>query len=453
MLNPPDAMPLLSVVMPVFNGAAFLADAIATVQRTDLPLELIVVDDGSTDGSAAIAQAATGLIYIRQENAGPAAARNRALHMAKGEFLAFLDADDLWSPGHPHSAVQYLAAHPDIDVALTRTQCILTASPAGNDAIASGKPFHSYQIGAAVVRRRLIQKIGGFDAAMRHGEDVDWFLRMRESGAAITTLAEVGLLYRLHPGNQPTIYRKSREGLLNAFHQSLQRRRTMPPPNTNRARPLVSVIIPVFNGERFIAEAIESVVAQDYRPLELVVVDDGSTDRTRDVVQQFPQATLLARPHQGAGAARNAGVRAGGGEFLAFLDADDTWHSNKLSRQMERLMAQPDLEAVFSHTLQYHDGKTGASEVLASPTPATMLVRRNSFERIGWFSEEPNVLEGVDWSLRANENGLRTEMLPDVLYRRRIHTQNRSIVNRNLRGYLRAIKASLDRRREHARAQ
>lgn len=442
--------PFLSVIVPVLN-AEFLAEAIASVQRAPGRVEIILVDDGATDDLAAFARSLGDThIYIRQSTAGPAAARNRGLEVASGDFIGFLDADDLWTAGHPASALSYLQEYPGVDLALGQVQCLAQSAGPGSAFVPSGKPFHTYQLGAALARRALIDKVGGFNSEMRFGEDVDWFLRVRESGAAIANLPEVSLFYRLHGGNRPGVYRNSRIGLLDAFHHALQRRRE--PSNSTpaeTARPLISVIIPVHNGDSFIAEAIESVFAQDYRPLELIVVDDGSTDRTREIVKGFPLANLQEQSHQGAGVARNAGVRAAKGDLIAFLDADDLWMPGKLSRQWETLQAHPEVDAIFAHVQEFRDGSAAAlGTPLPGPMPGTMLIRRSAFEQVGWFDEDPQTLEGIDWYLRAMEGSLQAQMLPDVFYRRRIHGKNRSIVNRDLQGYVRALKASLDRRRK-----
>lgn len=214
--------------------------------------------------------------------------------------------------------------------------------------------------------------------------------------------------------------------------------------------PLISVVIPAYNDERFITPAIESVLAQDYQPIELIVIDDGSTDRTREIVKEFSQAQLHAQSHHGAGAARNVGVRASKGEFIAFLDADDLWTKEKLSRQMNALAQDGQLEAVFGHVVEFFDvdpGNGEESRAIPGPIPGTMLIKRVAFERIGFFDSAADALEGADWYLRALEKSLRVQMLPDVVYRRRIHEKNRELAHRDLNGYVRAIKASLDRRR------
>ncbi len=445
--------PLLSVIVPVFNGASFLLEAIASIRPSLEPLEIVVIDDGSTDGTGQLARNCPGLRYVRQQNAGPAAARNRGLKMASGNLIAFLDADDIWAEGHPASGLEYLRRHPAVDLVLGQVQYRFDSK--GPDFENPREPFHSYQLGAAIARRELFDQIGDFNPSMHHGEDIDWFLRARESGAVIATLPETALYYRLHAANQPKIYRDSRKGLLDAFHRSLVRRRDQATaPTGSRIPPnLISIVIPVYNGEEFIAEAIQSALAQDYRPIEVIVVDDGSTDRTRDMVRKFPAVTLVEQSHRGAGAARNAGVRASTAQFIAFLDADDLWIPEKLSRQIERLTSDDDMEAVFGHVIQFHDQRPGESEAMSSPIPGTMLIRRAAFDRIGFFSEELTELEGVDWLLRAKEKNLRTITLSDVVYRRRIHARNRGIANRDFDGYIRVLKASLDRRRAIGNAE
>ena len=136
------------------------------------------------------------------------------------------------------------------------------------------------------------------------------------------------------------------------------------------------------------------------------------------------------------------------GDMIAFLDADDLWMPEKLSRQVEALTANPELEAVFAHLEEFRDnGGAIKGEPRPCSTAAIMVIKREAFERIGWFPEHANSLEAIDWRLRASEKSLRSLMLPDVLYRRRIHETNLGVQNRDLTGYIRALKASLDRRR------
>jgi glycosyltransferase involved in cell wall biosynthesis len=221
-------------------------------------------------------------------------------------------------------------------------------------------------------------------------------------------------------------------------------------------RPLVSVIVPVYNGEKFLAEALASVFAQTYRPLEAIVVDDGSTDHSAEVVRAFPEVRCCVQPHAGLGAARNRGVDEARGAFLAFLDADDLWSPGKLAHQMAVFDAHPEVDIVFGHAQQFHRplsaGANVEDEPLGAPMPgciaSSALMRRASFYRVGPMATQWRLGEFIDWYARAQEAGLNSIMLPDVLIKRRIHAENMGIRERDSRiDYVRIVKASLDRRR------
>ena len=199
--------PLLSVIMPVYNGEAFLAEAIRHVltQRYQ-PLELIVVDDGSTDGTANIAAAfADDIRYVRQPNQGPAAARNQGIATARGEFLAFLDVDDLWADDALHRLMDHLQAHPETGIAqgLIQQMHLDRYVQDGQPRIFTPifKPYQFINIGSAVYRKTVFKTVGLFDPVFRHAEDVDWFIRAWELNIAKMVLPEVALLYRKHGRN------------------------------------------------------------------------------------------------------------------------------------------------------------------------------------------------------------------------------------------------------------
>jgi glycosyltransferase involved in cell wall biosynthesis len=124
---------------------------------------------------------------------------------------------------------------------------------------------------------------------------------------------------------------------------------------------VVSCIVPVYNGERYLAEALESILGQTYRSLEVIVVDDGSTDGTAAVLATYRQRiTCLHQTNAGHAAARNRGLAVARGEFVAFLDADDLWHPEKLARQMARFQARPELDASVTHVQNFWMAELGA---------------------------------------------------------------------------------------------
>jgi glycosyltransferase involved in cell wall biosynthesis len=222
---------------------------------------------------------------------------------------------------------------------------------------------------------------------------------------------------------------------------------------------LVSVIIPVHNCERYLAEAIESVLTQTYRPIEIIVVDDGSTDGSANVAKRFtPPVRYHFQPQSGAGAARNRGTELARGNFFAFLDADDLWLEKKLALQMAILESDPGLDMVFGHVEHFHSPELDDSqkarldcprEPLPGYLPGTMLIREDDYLRAGAFDSKWKVGEFVDWYIRAMERELRSVLVPETLLKRRVHGSNIVIRERKSRvDYVRILKASLDRRRK-----
>jgi glycosyltransferase involved in cell wall biosynthesis len=218
---------------------------------------------------------------------------------------------------------------------------------------------------------------------------------------------------------------------------------------------LVSVLIPVYNGERYLAEAIESVLAQSYRPLEVIVIDDGSTDESARVAQQF-SVCYFFQPNGGTSAARNSGIEQAHGEFLAFLDQDDLWMPEKLSRQMAAFETRPELDAVFGQVEQFSSPDTARSArfvgmILNGLHAGAMLIRRAAFMRVGLFEANWKIGQFVDWYARAAEVKIESATLPDIVMRRRVHQNNLTIRSREVAKveYIQILKAALDRRRIH----
>jgi glycosyltransferase involved in cell wall biosynthesis len=223
---------------------------------------------------------------------------------------------------------------------------------------------------------------------------------------------------------------------------------------------MISVVIPTLNGERYLGAAIDSVLGQDHRPVEIIVVDDGSSDDTARIARSFPEVTYLRQDHAGIGAARNLGVARSSGGLLAFLDHDDLWEPGKLELQVRTLERDPSLEAVLGHVIEFVSPEVEPDEVARlrpalerapGVNPGAMLIRRESFDRVGPFETRWTVAEWIDWYARAQERGLRVEMLPDVVLRRRLHGRNQGIREARSRvQYVQAVKAALDRRRAEA---
>ena len=225
-----------------------------------------------------------------------------------------------------------------------------------------------------------------------------------------------------------------------------------------RTSPLVSVIMPVYNGERFLAEALRSVLAQDYQPLEIVVVDDGSTDGTRAIAAQFgAMVRYVYQTRGGPAAARNTGLQLAQGEVVAFLDVDDAWPAGKLRRQVGYLVAHPEVDIVQGLIVQqqWDPGAPGPDLVFEDVSEPYQFVnlgsavyRRVLFETVGLFDEALAENEDTDWTMRAWEQGVPKIVQDQVALFYRRHDQN--LTNTTLAPQLkmtRLFKRHLDRLR------
>jgi glycosyltransferase involved in cell wall biosynthesis len=223
---------------------------------------------------------------------------------------------------------------------------------------------------------------------------------------------------------------------------------------------LISCIIPVFNGERYLGEAIDSILAQTYEPLEIIVVDDGSTDGSARVADAFGGAIRrVAQSNQGHAAARNLGLQHARGPLIAFQDADDLWHPQRLERQMNLLQQHPEAGGCvthvrnFSHDLTQPETETRQGDRRAQGVPGftlpCLLAHRWAFDRVGVFDVSLGHCDDTDWFLRARAADVEIRVLAEVLCFRRIHEANRSHTNAgdSLDEYLLLLKRHLDKQR------
>jgi glycosyltransferase involved in cell wall biosynthesis len=214
--------PLVSVVVPVHNGERFLADALRSIrEQAYADLEVLVVDDGSTDGTAALLDSlGPDIRALHRPQGGPAAARNDGLRAARGAYVAFLDADDLWPTGRLHKQVHYLEEHPRAEVVLGR---VLAVDERG--APLAGAGVVDVHLGCAVFRRSAFDRVGLFDESLRFSEDHDWFFRARELGLGVHVLDRVTLHYRVHAGGMTRQPEARDYQLPRVLKRSLDRRR------------------------------------------------------------------------------------------------------------------------------------------------------------------------------------------------------------------------------------
>lgn len=201
----------LSVIMPVRDMAQYLPSALGSIFAQSRQVdEIVIVDDGSTDGGRelleAYARERPQIRIVTGAGQGPAKARNLALGEARGDLIAFLDADDLWPAEKLALQLDRLARTPSVDAVWGHTRWFDTQHPtelrpADGARVADALGVN---VGAGIVRRSVIDKIGGFDENLTYSEDVDFVLRMRDGGVPITALRPVVLYYRRHAASMTT---------------------------------------------------------------------------------------------------------------------------------------------------------------------------------------------------------------------------------------------------------
>ena len=193
----------------------------------------------------------------------------------------------------------------------------------------------------------------------------------------------------------------------------------------------ISVVMSVWNGAAYLREAIDSILNQTYAPIELIVVDDGSTDQTNAIIREYSdRVRLITQDNRGQAAGLVAGIAAATGQYLAFQDADDTWAPNKLARQHAAL-ADARLEAVFCLSEQFVSPELAdeadvikpRSTIMTGETASCMLIRRAAFDRIGNFDPSSKTTF-IEWLGRAKQMALSYTVIDEVLHHRRLHLSN-----------------------------
>ena len=215
--------------MPVYNGARYIREALDSIVAQEFPkLEIIVVDDGSTDETKEIVTSYPFHVirYQYQDNGGPSVARNTGIRNAMFDYITFLDADDTWPVQKLQKQFQFLCDNPNIDVITGLVNYVFVpGSEHRKDDYKVESPIFFVQLGAMMLRRKVIDTIGNFNEQLRFSEDHDWLLRIRENKIPLHIVNEIALNYRIHPGNM-TKHKNAKDlQVLQALKFSLDRRR------------------------------------------------------------------------------------------------------------------------------------------------------------------------------------------------------------------------------------
>lgn len=229
--------PSISVIIPAFNAVRFLPEAIQSVRDQHYAsLDIHVIDDGSTDGTFELAQSMPDVRACRQPNAGAAAARNAGVERASGEFLAFLDADDLWAPGKLQRQLEVLGEEAPPHIVAGRVEEFSSQTGDANAArLRRRSGDRAYTVGALLMRADDFRRVGLFDPALRFGEFMDWRSRAIAAGLRERVLEEVVLYRRLHEANTTRLAKDFKADYVATIRAHLLRRSNTKPDRQDQA--------------------------------------------------------------------------------------------------------------------------------------------------------------------------------------------------------------------------
>lgn len=398
-------IPKVSIIIPVYNGGNYLREAIlSALAQTYSNIEIIVVNDGSNDNGKTrnIALAFKDTIhYIEKENGGVSTALNEGIAQMTGEYFSWLSHDDRYKPDKIKSQIELLSQLEDKTTIIYSGYELIDETGKMFCEVRPGKRWPKEQLDnplfpvfkgllngcSLLIHRSHFERVGGFDPLLAASQDIDLWYRMLRSGGKIcyqdahnvqtrihqkqdtnkgSSMEEVnkGWIQRMHEVTEEEMTRIMGSPLLfyKGIAETLKPNKPYEPVYKEAVRmmqsyeekevrePLVTVVIPFYERVWMTKEAVESVLNQTYKHLEILLINDGSEgDLTPllELEQRQPRLKIIHESHRGSGAARNKGIELAKGEYIAFLDSDDLWLPQKIEKQLE-FMQEKGL--VFSHT-------------------------------------------------------------------------------------------------------
>ena len=454
---------LISAIVSTYNSEEFIRGCLEDLENQTIAdkLEIIVVNSGSEQNEESIVKEFQkrygNIVYIKTEREGLYSAWNRAIKVASGQFLTNANTDDR----HRKNAFEVMVSTllSNSDVALVYGDQIVTDTPnptfENNHVIEIAKRAEFSRqrllfgccVGSQPMwRKSLHDEFGGFDETLTCAADWDFWLKAAQKHNFKRIPESLGLYYRNENGIEHgrkihSLYERYAVGRRygNPYISVIQQYEA-------RGNPLVSVCMAVYNGDYYIADAIESVLIQNYRNFELIVVDDGSTDRTADIVHSFKHESIkyFLKEHGGLASARNVQLQKSSGAFLVMLDNDDMMTPDYIARHLQGFEQHPEADMVYCDDLlmdehdkpirvisrpEYTDNTAFISDIFRCGFPVVHFktcIRRSVFDKIGLYDEELIVGEDYEMIRRFAKQDLKMVHLPAPLYLRRMITSSLS---------------------------
>ncbi len=463
----------VSVIVPVYNGVRYISRCVESVLcQLDRDMELIVVDDASTDGTFDLLKSRfknnEKVVLVRcTVNRGAASARNTGIKLARGEYIAFCDADDEWENSKLKRQMAYFELHPDTQILFVGNKTVLEVRTGRTEKLASYAKLNKIHLCTALIRKDVFHKIGILDENLRIREDTEWIVRAKCSGCVDAFLDEpLYIRYIQDDGLSAGVVmeRGRKERVLDAFVRGIRRKSL-----GNNCHCDISILIPVFNAEKYIKEAIDSCVS-DSCSCELIIIDDGSSDKSLDVISEIIESrdfgagnetvkaqmpvTYITRCHKGQAFSRNDAFNCSDGKYILYLDADDYFTPGAIDILMNEAVNNPDtllVSALCRDFISPELNEEEASKLCINPDPyrrmlaGCMLAKRELFDMVGTFDENMMTSETAQWVMRIRDAGFKTHEIDNVVLFRRYHNDNLGRLNRQaqMNSYIAMIRNRL----------
>jgi len=455
---------LVTAIISTYNSQRFLQGCLADLENQTIAdkLEIIVVNSASEQDEEAIVKEFKkrygNIVYIKTDKReGLYSAWNRAVKVASGLFLTSANTDDRHRKDALEIMTDALLASPD--VALVYGDQIVTDTPnptfenhhvvemAKRAEFSKQRLLFGCCVGSQPMwRKSLHDEFGGFDEMLNCAADWDFWLKVAGKYSFKHIPEFLGLYYHNESGIEHgrkihSLYERYAVGRRygNPFISVI-------PLHQAKGNPLVSVVMAAYNSADYIARAIESVLIQNYRNFELIVVDDGSTDGTADIVQGFKGEPIkyFFKENGGVASARNFGLQKACGSFIVMLDSDDMMTPDYIARHLQGFEQHPEADMVYCDDCliddqdkpirvinrpEYSDPKAFISDLFRCGFPVVHFktcIRRSVFDKIGLYDERLIVAEDYDMMRRFVKQNLRMHHLPAALYLRRLATSSLS---------------------------
>ncbi len=465
----------LSVIIPTYNRSLQVVNAIRSVldQTSHLKkLEIIVVDDGSTDDTEKKLKDLNikELTYYKIDHTGkPARARNYGARQAKGEVLAFLDSDDTWKPNKLRDQLPFLELSSTVlvygqgEIAQSVDELVETNQIEGGESFEALLKTNSIPNSSVILRRSAFNEVEGFDESEKmEVEDYHLWLKVSKnyptgikycgttvfeyetSGDRISNVtAELSsrrVLYAHQMLSQDDAINDEQKHAIE--QQMIVDHKRIKHLRLGMRAPLVSVIMGVYNGEDYLKEAIDSILAQTFRSFEFIIINDGSTDKTSDILSQYddPRIYIIEQENKGLVASLNIGCSIAVGNYIARMDADDISMPSRFEEEIKLFSTDAEIALVGTFFAYIDEAGTPTGTVMAMPTldidlrralytvnpfaHGSTMFKRSVFEALSGYTDEYGPTEDYElWRRFANTSAYKFGVVPQALYLYRLNSE------------------------------